>query len=294
MRYSLFIFLCVFLTYLSCRPNTPQHPLDTAYPTIQVDTLQIAIEQSINESSGLISVNNSIWTHNDSGGDPALYKIDPVSGKQLSKLTIDNATNKDWEEVTTDSAYIYVGDFGNNIGQRKDLTIYKILKSEIDSTSTQAEVITFNYPEQNTFPGNYNHNFDCEAFITYGDSIYLFTKNWGDGQCSIYALPKTAGDYDARLISRMDTEGVITGASVNEHNENIALLGYNLEDNHFFPFVWKLSGYTGTDFFNGKKERYNLDIIRQAEAILWTSENRCMVSAENEKSGAASLYSIQL
>jgi hypothetical protein len=37
-----------------------------------------------------------------------------------------NAKNTDWEALTNDGNNFYIGDFGNNDGSRRDLTIYKV------------------------------------------------------------------------------------------------------------------------------------------------------------------------
>lgn len=34
------------------------------------------LDEVVSETSGLIIYNNKVWTHNDSGGDPKLYRID--------------------------------------------------------------------------------------------------------------------------------------------------------------------------------------------------------------------------
>ena len=38
------------------------------------------LENTINESSGLININQKLITHNDSGGKPILYEFDTTAG----------------------------------------------------------------------------------------------------------------------------------------------------------------------------------------------------------------------
>ncbi|WP_240743145.1 hypothetical protein, partial [Ilyomonas limi] len=88
------------------------------------------LNTKLNETSGLLWWNNQVWTHNDSGGEPALYAVDSSTGKIIRKVTVSNATNIDWEDLAQDDNYIYIGDFGNNAqGNRNDLKIYKVKKS---------------------------------------------------------------------------------------------------------------------------------------------------------------------
>jgi len=45
--------------------------------------------------------------------------------------------------------------------------------------TVNAEVLYYNYSDQFSFPNLHNNNnFDCEAMICVGDSIFLFSKNW--------------------------------------------------------------------------------------------------------------------
>ena len=88
------------------------------------------LSKEIEETSGLEIVDDLLVTHNDSGGEASLYYLSK-KGKIINKRKIKSATNKDWEDITRDDKYIYVGDFGNNFSNRKDLKIFKVpLKSK--------------------------------------------------------------------------------------------------------------------------------------------------------------------
>jgi len=74
--------------------------------------------------------------------------------------------------------YIYIGDFGNNAGTRTDLKVYRVDISDYFTNDTvNAEIIHFTYADQTNFSNQiYAHNFDAEALISIGDSLYIFTK----------------------------------------------------------------------------------------------------------------------
>ena len=57
--------------------------------------------------------------------DPAIYYIS-YTGEIIKKRNIINSKNKDWEDITKDNKFLYIGDFGNNLNNRKDLKIYKV------------------------------------------------------------------------------------------------------------------------------------------------------------------------
>ena len=44
-------------------------------------TPKFNLPKEIKESSGLLYFDNAIWTHNDGGNKPVLYKLDPETGK---------------------------------------------------------------------------------------------------------------------------------------------------------------------------------------------------------------------
>ena len=99
------------------------------------------------ENSGmLVSAPNRIWLHNDGGNPAKLYLIDTI-GTILKEITIQNATNVDWEDMTTDyQGHLYVGDIGNNNNNRQNLRIYKIPHPDsIQGMAATAEVIDYYY-----------------------------------------------------------------------------------------------------------------------------------------------------
>ncbi|MDG2276045.1 MAG: T9SS C-terminal target domain-containing protein, partial [Flavobacteriaceae bacterium] len=139
---------------------------------------KFVLPSEVEETSGLIFLNGKIITHNDSGDDPNLYEIDPENGEITRVVTLENATNIDWEDLDQDDTYIYIADIGNNNGNREDLKIYEILKSDfISSTNVTSQEITFSYEDQTDFSSQPNNsNFDAEAICVYQDQILIFTK----------------------------------------------------------------------------------------------------------------------
>jgi hypothetical protein len=214
---------------------------------------QFELPEAVKETSGLIFFNNCVITHNDSGDGPNLYEIDTVNGTIKRTVTISNATNVDWEDMDQDDTHIYVADIGNNSGNRQDLKIYKILKSDYqNSTSVTAEVISFSYEDQTDFTAQPNNtNFDAEAMTIYEDNIVIFTKNWIDFQTNVYVIPKTVGTHTAQKVSNYDAQGLITGASV--IGEHFLLTGYNSSALPFLVFVNE-NRPPGLDFLGGGNE----------------------------------------
>ncbi len=242
------------------------------------------LPKEVDETSGLIFWRHSLWTHNDSGGKPVIYRLDTLTGKVLQRITLKNATNRDWEDISQDRKYIYVGDIGNNSGNRHDLCIYKVKKSDIPKQG-DAEItskkIAYAYPDYKGPVKNRKHNnFDCEALMASGDSLYLFSKDWQDQRSRLYALPKKPGKYTARKVSQYNVRGLVTGADELPRRGIVMLVGYTR--GNWVPFVMVLSGYKGHNFFSGKKERIRLKNAKatQTEGVAFGGGNRVYLSSE--------------
>ncbi|MFI5220229.1 MAG: hypothetical protein ACHQNT_12150, partial [Bacteroidia bacterium] len=92
----------------------------------------------LDETSGIEFLANKLWTHNDSGNSNDIYRVDTSSNTVFQTVHISNATNVDWEDITYGNDYLFVGDFGNNNGNRQNLKIYRIHKNNLSDTATTA------------------------------------------------------------------------------------------------------------------------------------------------------------
>lgn len=259
--------------------------------------LSIATQLSdlVDESSGLVFLNNNLITFNDSGGSNSLYEIDVFNGEVIRTVDIINATNNDWEDISVDSEYIYIGDFGNNYGNRQDLLIYKISISDFlnsANNSVYAEEINFSYSDQINFQSNpYNSNFDAESIISLNDSLYVFTKNWVDGKSNVYSISKNAGNYIASKIDSVDAQGLITAAEYNINSNTVTLLGYDTDS----PFIIELSNFNESNFSQGLISKFPLTVPEtssiQTEGLT-NIDNYYYISAEDYLGNPQVLYRI--
>ncbi|MBW6492442.1 MAG: hypothetical protein K0B15_14760 [Lentimicrobium sp.] len=261
--------------------------------SINLETVVNILPSIINETSGLIYWNGGLWTHNDSGNLPEIYKIDTITGQVLQTVTLAGVTNIDWEDIAQDDTRIYIGDFGNNLGNRTDLKVYSIPKSKIPDegdTEIQSEIINFGYGDQQTFERlNRNNDFDSESLFVLGDSLYLLTKNWVNLKTRLYSLPKSPGTYVVYPKDSLMADGLITGADVLEDGE-IILIGYK----NYKPFIWLLFDFEGDNFFGGNKRRIDFkgDLGKQTEGIAYTFGNNVFISSERSSVNAAKLFKI--
>ena len=224
------------------------------------------LSDSIPETSGLIAFDNLFWTHNDDH-DTRLYGLNS-DGKIQKKINLNGVKNIDWEEISQDSLYIYVGDLGNNYrGNRTDLYILRIEKKSFLANDPVIDTIQFKYENQTDFSPQKSNttNFDCEAFVVIQDSIYLFTKEWTSCKTSVYRLPKTPGKHLAQFKESINVDGFITGATLVTTKKRVVLTGYT---NKYSTFLYLLYDYKNNDFSTGNKRKIKLKLpFHQIEGI---------------------------
>lgn len=265
-------------------------PFMTSCQTIKVRTIT-SLPQQTKESSGLvIETPNSFWTHNDSGDEAVLYQFDS-SGTLIKNLKISNATHIDWEEMQIDAnGNLYIGDFGNNAQQRRDLAIYKVpnFKNQATTaTALTAEKIEFHYADQVSFPpADSLKHFDAEAMLVNTDSIFIFTKDFETqpyvGKTRIYRLPNKTGKQIAQLVDIIKTDdswkfkGAITGAAKSTDGK-IILLAYLK--------LYIFTEYQGTAFWRGRLKALDFNILEtaQREAIGFAPMDNCTLFITSEE-----------
>ncbi len=169
---------------------------------------------------------DSLWWHNDSGNEPVLYLTDRF-GHLLDSLEVQEAEATDWEDLTGDpEGNLYLGDFGNNRNERRDLHILRF-----DPATKEIGRIDFRFPDQLAFPPPFEEaHFDTEAFFWHTDSLHLFTKaKLGTGcyQTKHYVLPARPGTYVAELRDSLTLpKRVVTAAGISDDGQRVALLAY--------------------------------------------------------------------
>jgi hypothetical protein len=286
IRIALF-FLPVLNLYAGCTGKEKEDPpITTCYMT-QISVLPA----ELNENSGMIWYDGLIWTINDSGSEPFIYVVD-TTGQIIRIIRLAGAENTDWEEIAQDDSFVYIGDVGNNEGKRTDLRIYKISKNDLTDTVVAPEVIQYAYADQTDFtPEAYNTPYDCEALISNGDSLFLFTKNWTGNYTRIYGLPAVKGTYQAFPGGHMKVDGQLTASFYSARDHRLYLLGYN----DYIPFLWICEDFYPGQSYDGFRQHYIFPekIGTQTEGIAITDKGDILVSCEKSLSSPA-LYKVVL
>jgi len=241
----------------------------------------LVMDEKLSGTSGLISWNGRVWTHNDYD-DTQLYALDTATAEIVGETLLPEVGNSDWEDIAQDGEYIYVGDFGNNAsGNRTDLHILRVEMASLISGSPSIDTLWFSYSDQEDLsPAQANQtDFDCEAMVVSASRIYLFTKQWLSGQTTLYVLPKEPGTHVAQKKEDFNIQGLVTGATLLDSEKLLMLCGYT---GILQPFVYLFYDYGGEDFFSGNKRRVHIQIpFLQVEGITSSDGLTCFLSNES-------------
>ena len=225
------------------------------------------LDEALNGSSGAVFFDGMLFTHNDHN-DQSLFQIDTTDAHIIEQLYFAGIPFQDVEDCDHDDFFVYLGDMGNNnSGNRANLHFLRILKSSLFSENPVIDTVWFSYADQidlSPCPSN-TADYDCEAFIVVGDSIYLFTKQWTSHNTALYVMPKTAGMHVAQRRGEYAVDGLVTSACYLPESQQVVLCGYSTS---LQPFVLLLYDYLDNDFFSGNKRKMSLNLsFHQVEAI---------------------------
>nr|WP_299171846.1 hypothetical protein [uncultured Allomuricauda sp.] len=255
------------------------------------------IPSQLSEISGMVTNDaTTLWIIEDNGNKDHIYALN-LKGQLIKEFKVKNAKNNDWEDLAKDDkGNIYIGNFGNNNNDRKNLSIYKIPNPDNESgDNIEAVKISFHYPEQTKFPPKKSKLlFDCEAFFYKQGFLYLITKNRTrpyTGKALIYKIPTIEGSYEAELVGEFlsctnQKFCSITAADISPDGKKIALLGSG--------YIWLFSDFTGDDFTNGTLETIDVQHRTQQESIAFLDNTTLLIADEQSQTKGRNLYSYKL
>lgn len=253
------------------------------------------LPKDLKEVSGNETIRNSnlIWMLNDGGNESKIYAVSE-EGKIKREVYIKNK-NHDWEDLTSDEkGNIYIGDFGNNLSKRKNLTILKIEEKYLKKKNAEAIRIEFTYENQHKFPpkkkGLY---FDAEAFFYFKGYMYIFTKSRVHnkyGKTFLYKLPAKKGKHIAKLISEFencnDLECWITSADISADGEKVALLSQKN--------ILIFSDYKEDNFLSGNVKKIELEHRTQKEGLCFKDNYTLLITDEKAHGVGGNLYELKV
>lgn len=195
--------------------------------------LAVALQdQAINESSGVARSNafpGWYYTHNDSGDTARFWKFD-LTGKIVGPYTILGAKAFDWEDMASarvgGNNYLYFGDIGDNLAQRKSIQIYRVEEPSGPAGSiSKVDILELQYPD-----GARN----AEALLVESSERITIVTKTSKNPAKIYYvdLPKStevnklseAGSLS--VGTAMDATRQITGGDVSADGKYLVLRTY--------------------------------------------------------------------
>ncbi len=316
MRQACWIFFFYFLNHkalvlgqVNCQdpqainfnPLATQTDTSCQYPVTERSTSLVCnLPVALNEASSMLQADGKWFIINDSGNPADVFQINESGNCSLVKTTrISNFSNIDWEDLAADSQYLYIGDFGNNNGNRNNLRILKVRKSALfspDSLSIQASKLDFSYPDQTSFVSSNSHNFDCEAFFNQNGKLHLFSKNRGNQKTKHYSLDPNQTVQVAQLHDSLEVGGLITSASISPDGKTVVLLGHE-NGGSLGVFTWLLFGFESNDFFKGNRRKIwhdNMLFNGQTEGIGFKNQDTLLISNEKLATIPAAIRKVEI
>ncbi len=239
----------------------------------------------LGETSGLICSADAQYTIADSGNSPTLYRIDDegviIEGVDVAKK------NNDWESVTADDKFFYIGDFGNNAGKRRKLVIHKVSRDDLSSEAR----LTFTYdnyePKKNEL---YAHDFDAEAMVARHDKLVLFSKSWLTKTLRVYHLNKQAEEQHISPVTTIEgLPGVVTGADWDRFHNRYVVVGYS---SNAFGIVDPFVAFLSEDYT--LMNSFTLAGYGQVEGLCVKNKDEIWLTQENSPFSIAKLIKIRL
>lgn len=173
------------------------------------------------EASGLAVIADGFLTHDDSSGAASLYQFD-LLGNYLREITIEGATNTDWEDIAVggcDEGYqgecVFIADIGDNDGVRDHVTIWRAPVADADAYTATACDLEYEDGEAH----------DAEALLLFPDlSVRIVTKT--DGKAAVYRSDSLTCDGTVQTLIKettLDLGEPISGGAVSHDGLNVAL-----------------------------------------------------------------------
>lgn len=240
-----------------------------------------------NETSGLVFSNDTIFSINDSGNQPKVQALSAVNGQLLAEWSLTNAVNIDWEAVALSPQQMFLGDIGNNMGNRSIYELYRFERNQLSvmNTTINFQKLVFKFADQpaGAFPAN-AHNYDAEAMFFWQDSLHILSKNWQNLWTRHYVLPTNW--QDTLVVEPRDSfyvNGLVTDAVFDGSSNQVLMLGYKKESTGLYSsFMYRLLG-VDQGLFAGNFQRVELGstlTLAQTEGICVSGPQAGFISGE--------------
>lgn len=240
------------------------------------------IPNHLNEVSAVevTNLSNLFWAIEDAGNANKIYGLNS-KGQIIKEITITNASNIDWEDLTSDNyGNLYIGDFGNNNEKRQYFRILKLKHEDLTKSAAEAEIIEFTLPDD-------QDSKDFESFFLFNSNFYIFSKE--TKKFRVLKIPNEIGKHVATLNSNFNLNGKnnkITSADISDDGKIIVLLNHEK--------LWKITNFNNDAFFTGDIIEIKFDHDSQKEGICFISPSEVIITDERNGATGGNVYSISI
>jgi hypothetical protein len=245
-----------------------------------------ALPDLLRESSGAALSRfhpDLIWTHNDGGQGQRLYAVG-VDGRLRADVLLDNAPNRDWEDMELapceEGSCLFIGDVGDNYGRWEEALVHRLPEPALTDSVARVTTRAARYPHGPR---------DAEAlFVLPGERIHLITKG-SDGPVEVYRFPDEATGTGApgvlELVQVLDDgkrvlPRQVTGASASPSGDEVVVRTYETLE------FYRVDGDTLALVAD---RTINLRPLGEAqgEAVGWGTGGRLVLTSERGPFGSA-------
>lgn len=255
-----------------------------------IDATAARLPAEVRETSGLARSGRGsdlFWTHNDAGNGAELFAIDG-SGGLAQRVQVTGAAATDWEDIATGACEagncLYIGDIGDNDGERERITVYRVPEPATGAASTETAVaLHARYPDGPR---------DAESLfrLPSGD-LFIVTKGRSE-PVALYRYP--APDRPGETVTLEPVRQIfpeaaadedrVTGASATPDGEWVAIRSYrNL-------YLYRADELVGS----GPAEPAVIDLQPvghgQGEAVVLASDGQVWLTSEAADKDSAPLW----
>lgn len=209
-------------SFTACQPQQPL-PLKVIG--------EINLPSQLAEISGMAIYKSSVYAINDSGNGAVIYQLGLDDFSIKNRYRIRDLTNHDWEELSVYDDILFIGDFGNNRGNRRDLAIYEIPIGDLGKEKPRLTVREFEYRNQDKFNNlPHTHRWDCEAMVITADRILLISKDWPGSRSLLYSISRDSLSSSLLPLQELNLGFLVTGACYGPEDSVVYFCGHNNEE----------------------------------------------------------------
>lgn len=227
--------LLLLLAVTACADPAPEDEVHVTGPC-EAPVPWADLADKVRETSGVAASREHpglFWTHNDSGGDSAVFAIDST-GAVLAHVRVRGATNRDWEDIAVGPCApgepgqcLFVGDIGDNRERRETVVIFRIPEPDPfrDTVSATADRFEASYPDGAR---------DAEALLVTDAGLGIITKGRSQS-IELYRLTPPFRSGRTTTLERVQElapppssiSAQVTGAAASDDGSLIAIRTYS-------------------------------------------------------------------